>query len=176
MSTEAAVFPCTPGGDIARSRARLRLFLWSLTAIVALAAVGAWITDRPGSALVAAVVALIPWTAWRMSGDLDPLFLRLDDGLLILQLRRQRLEYPAFGASGRELTSDEVDHLRGLATRSGFTGGSGGFDSHRLGEVEMFASDLAHCVLVEAGESRLVLTPDEPRRFHEALLESGPHG
>lgn len=176
MSGGEKIFTCTPGGVILRSRQRLKLLLWSMTLIVLVAAVGAWLTDRAGSALVAVIVALIPWTAWRMSGDLDPLFLQLDGELLTLQLRRQRLEFPILGAGGRRLAPEEIDHLRGLATKAGFTSGSGGFDSHIMGEVELFASELINAVLVEAGESRLVLTPDDPQSFLDALLESAPDG
>ena len=176
MDSSTLIFNCTPGGVIARSRNRFKLFMWAMTAVVLIAAVGAWLTDRSGSALVAAIVALIPWTAWRMSGDLDALFVRIDGEVLVLQLRRQRLEYPLLGARARPLTEDEIAHLRGLATRGGLTSGSGGFDSHRMGEVELFASDLANAILVEAGESRLVLTPDEPQRFLDALLEFASHG
>ena len=65
MSPAALTFPCTPGGVIDRSRRRLKLFLWAMTLIVLVAGAGAWVTDRAGSALVAVIVALIPWTAWR---------------------------------------------------------------------------------------------------------------
>jgi len=176
MDSPTPIFTCTPGGVIAVSRRRFKHFLWAMTAIVLVAAVGAWLTDRAGSALVAAIVALIPWTAWRMSGDLDALFLRIDGEILVLQLRRQRLDFPLHGVRARPLIEDEIAHLRGLATRGGLTSGSGGFDSHLMGEVELFASDLANAILVEAGESRLVLTPDEPQRFLDALLEFVSHG
>ena len=45
-----------------------------------------------------------------------------------------------------------------------------------LGEFELFAADLAHPVLVETGERRLVLSPDDPEGFLRALAEppTGP--
>jgi Bacterial PH domain len=120
-------------------------------------------------ALFALLVALIPWTAWRMSGDLDPLWLDLERNTLILQLRRRRLRHPLAGAEARRLTPEETTHLERLATTGGVVVGTGGFDSRLLGEFELYASDLANAVLLDLGETRLVLTPDEPDRFVAAL-------
>jgi len=170
--TDSVFFPCTPGGEILRSRRRLGLLLAALGILVLAAAIGAWFADSPGSTLVAVIVALIPWTAWRMSGDLDPVYLEIDRFVLHLQLRRQSREIPIAGATARRLTQDERRYLQGLATRAGFTSGCGGFDSHLLGEIELAASNFSNAVLVEAGETRIVLSPDDPQGFLDAVGDS----
>jgi hypothetical protein len=104
-----------------------------------------------------------------MSGDLDLLALELADGRLAIELRRGRERFAVAGVRARRLTPEEIGHLERLATNGGITAGSGGFESHRLGELDLYASDLANAVLVELGETRLVLTPDEPEAFLEAL-------
>jgi hypothetical protein len=38
-----------------------------------------------------------------------------------------------------------------------------------LGELELYASDFAHAVLVDLGETRLIVTPDDPEAFLGAL-------
>jgi Bacterial PH domain len=117
-------------------------------------------------------VALVPWTAWRMSGDLDPFRLEIGGGWLGVQMRRRRERFNIAGiagAQGRRLTADEIAHLETLATSGGVAAGTGGFESHRLGEFDLYASDLAHAVLVDLGETRLILTPDDPEGFLEAL-------
>lgn len=132
-------------------------------------AVAAFAAGARWPALFALLVALIPWTAWRMSGDLDPLRLDLEGSTLILQLRRRRLRHPLGGAQARRLTPGEIAHLERLATSGGVVVGTGGFDSRFLGEFELYASDLANAVLLDLGETRLVLTPDDPDRFLAAI-------
>ena len=167
--TAARRFPCTPGGAILRGRRRLRLLLVGLTVLMLAVALAAGIAGRIGPALVALVVALIPWTAWRMSGDLDPFWLETGGGWLSIQMRRRRERFAAAGAEGRRLTAAEIAHLETLATSGGVAAGTGGFESHLLGEIDLYASDLAQAVLVDLGESRLILTPDDPEGFLEAL-------
>ena len=123
-------------------------------------------------ALFALLVALIPWTAWRMSGDLDPLWLDVDQGTLHLQLRRRRLRHPLAGAEARRLTPEEIAHLERLAASGGVVAGTGGFDSRLLGEFDLYASDLGNAVLLDLGETRLVLTPDGPDAFLAALARA----
>ena len=79
------------------------------------------------------------------------------------------MEIPLEGAAARALTADELAHLERLASAGGFVVSSGGFDSHLLGEFDLYASDLGHGVLVEAMDHRVVLTPDDPFRFLEVL-------
>lgn len=131
-------------------------------------ALAAFLVGRRWPALFALLVALIPWTAWRMSGDLDPLWLDIvpgGQGTLTLQLRRRRIRHPLGGVEARRLAPQEIAHLETLATAGGLVAGTGGFDSHLLGELELYASDLGNAVLLDWGETRLVLTPDEPDVF-----------
>jgi PH (Pleckstrin Homology) domain-containing protein len=165
----ATQFPCTPGGAILRGRRRLRTLLLGLT-LVMLAVGGLTLTaGRIGPGLLALLVALVPWTAWRMSGDLDPFWLDLENGRLAIQMRRRREIFAAAGAQGRRLTADEIAHLESLTSTGGVAAGSGGFESHRLGEFELYASDFANAVLVDLGETRLIVTPDDPEGLLRAL-------
>lgn len=162
-------FPCTPGGAILRGRRKLRALLVGLALFMVVVAVAAWIAGRIGPGFIALVVALIPWTAWRMSGDLEPLWLELAGGRLTVQMRRRRERFQVSGAEARRLDPEETAHLEGLATTGGVTAGSGGFESRLLGEIDLYASDLSHAVLIDLGESRLVVTPDDPEGFLAAL-------
>lgn len=162
-------FPCTPGGAILHGRRRLRALLLGLT-LVMLAVGGLTLTaGRIGPGALALIVALIPWTAWRMSGDLDPFWLDLETGRLAIQMRRRRERFAAAGAQARRLDPEEIAHLESLTNTGGVTAGSGGFESHRLGEFDLYASNLANAVLVDLGETRLIVTPDDPEGFLRAL-------
>lgn len=166
-------FLCTPSATRRAGRRRLALVLVTLT-VVALAAAGlAWAGHRPGPAVLALIVALLPMFAWRMSGDLDPVELWLDGGRLTVRTRRHLLPWPVAGAGGRRLTGDEIDHLARLTDTAGFLTSASAIDSHRLGEIELYASDLANAVLVDTGEDRLVVTPDDPEGFLHALGDRG---
>ena len=178
-------FACTPGGAIARGRRRLRLLFLALALVLLLAGGFAWATGRHWPAFLAWALALVPWTAWRMSGDLEPVWLDLVFGsggsgggrgetTLLVQMRRRHERLPLEGAAARLLTPEEVAHVERLATAGGIVAGSGGFDSRLLGEIDLYASDLAHAVLVDVGESRLVVTPDDPEAFLAALSRTRP--
>ena len=170
-------FPCTPGGAVLRGQKRLRRLLIGLTGVMVAAALLFWlglllgtvrgVTWWPG--LFALLGAAVPWTAWRMSGDLDLLALELEGGRLVIQMRRRRERFTLTGATARRLTAEEIGYVERLATNGGVTAGTGGFESHRLGELDLYASDLAHAVLVDLGETRLIVTPDDPQGFLEAL-------
>ncbi len=163
-------FPCTAGGAILRGRRRLRLLLVGLTILMIVVGVATLAAGRIFPGLLALAVALIPWTAWRMSGDLDPLWLDLgQDGGLSIQMRRRRERFPIAGADARRLTPEEVEALERLATSGGLVAGTGGFESRVLGELDLYASDFANAVLLEAGELRIVVTPDDPEGFLAAL-------
>ena len=82
---------------------------------------------------------------------------------------------PLEGAKTRRLHAEEVAHLERLTSLGPFTAGSGGFDSHLLGEFDLYATHLESAVLVETEELRFVLTPDDPQAFLRALARSaGP--
>lgn len=162
-------FPCTPGGAVLRGRLRLRKLLVGLAVLMIVVAVLTWIAGQRWPAVLALLVAAIPWTAWRMSGDLDLLWLDIDSHHLTVQMRRRRERFPLGGAEARRLTPEEIEHLERLATSGGVTAGTGGFDSRLLGEIDLHASNFANSVLVEIGESRIVVTPDNPDGLLEAL-------
>jgi hypothetical protein len=164
-------FLSTPGGAIRRGRRRLAgLFLGLSLLLVAVGGAAGW-GGRRWPAILAFAVALVPWTAWRMSGDLDPLWLEIDGGSLVIQRRRRRERLALAGVLARRLDREETAHLERLATAGGVAAGTGGFDSRLLGEFDLAASDLAHAVLLDWGESRLIVTPDEPQAFLAALAE-----
>jgi PH (Pleckstrin Homology) domain-containing protein len=164
-------FACTAGGAIRRGRRRLRALLVGLALLMVAVAVATWWAGRRWPGVLALLVALAPWTAWRMSGDLDPLWLELEGGWLAIQMRRRRERFAVAGAGARRLTGEEVAHLERLATAGGVAAGSGGFESHLLGEFDLYASDLAHGVLLDLGDSRMIVTPDDPEGFLAALAE-----
>ena len=154
---------------MAAGRRRLKGLLWAVALLmVAVAAVTLW-TDRLIPALLAGAVAAVALFTLRMSGDLEPLQLEVAPDLLTVQTRRRWLRLPLPPTSARRLRADEIGHVEGLATAGGVVAGSGGFDSHRLGEFDLYASDLANAVLVETEEMRVVLTPDHPERFLDSL-------
>jgi len=63
-----------------------------------------------------------------------------------------------------------------LITTAGFTLSTGGYESHRLGEFEMFATDLTNSLLLFYEETGVILTPDDPDGLLERLpvVPSGP--
>lgn len=165
----AGRFPSTPAGSIARGRNRLRFLLVGLALLMVAVAAGTWIAGRFWPGLIALLVAFIPWTAWRMSGDLDVLWLDLVAGRLTVQMRRRHERFAIAGAEARRLAPDEIAHLETLTEAGGLTAGTGGFESHRLGEFDLYASNLQNAVLVDLGETRLIVTPDDPESFLAAL-------
>jgi len=162
-------FACSPGGVILAGRRRLRMLLVGLTLLMLAVAAATWVAGRLWPGILAFAVAAVPWTAWRMSGDLDPLWLELADGWLTVQMRRRRERFPVSGAAARRLTPEETAHLERLASAGGVAAGSGGFESHLLGELDLYASDFSHAVLVDLGESRLIVSPDAPDELLAAL-------
>jgi len=162
-------FPCTPGGSVLRGRLRLRWLLVGLTVLMIVVAVLTWVAGQRWPAVLALLVAIVPWTAWRMSGDLEVLWLDVDSSHLKIQMRRRRERFPLGGAEARRLAPGEIEHLERLATSGSVTAGTGGFDSQLLGELDLYASNFANAVLLDLGERRLVVTPDNPEGLLEAL-------
>ncbi len=166
---QADRFACTARGVIARGRRRLKILLGGLGLLMLAVAVATWIDGRAVPALLAVATALVALTAQRMSTDLDLLWLELEPGQLTVQTRRQRISVSLSGHKARRLKATERRHLEGLASTGGVVAGSGGFDSHQLGEFDLYASNLDNAVLVEAGQSRLIVTPDDPEAFLDAI-------
>jgi hypothetical protein len=161
----AKSFACTPEGSIAVGTRRLYRFFVILAALCALVAIYAFSSGRLISGILAFAVAGLVILTLRMSGELDPELLTLEHGRLIVRTKRHRIDLPLRGASARRLTSDEIDHLERLASRAGIVVATGGYDSRLLGEFELYASSLAHAILIELEEKRLVVTPDDPVGF-----------
>jgi len=173
LAGESAVrFPCTPGGAIARGKRRLATLLVGMALLMAAVAAIAWIAERRMGSVLALLLAGLSWTSWRMSGDLDLLWLEVEPERLVLQLRRKRLVVPLLAPQARLLTAEEVRHLERLASRGALVAGTGGFDSHVLGEFNLYASSLERPVLVDSGESRLVVTPDDVQGFVARLTSA----
>jgi len=170
--TETLRFPCTLGGPIVAKRRRFKVLMLGMGILMLVVAVVVLLEGRVVAALLALAVALVSRVAWRMSGDLTPIRLEVGPGTLTVRTRSQPIEIPLEGASARALTPDELAHLERLASAGGFVVATGGFDSHLLGEFDLYASNLAQAVLVEGMDHRLVLTPDDSTRFLEALEET----
>jgi hypothetical protein len=104
-----------------------------------------------------------------MSGDLDPLWLETDGRTLVVQMRRARAHLDVSQARVRSLTDIEREHLKRLLSNAGMAAMTGGFESHLLGEIDLYATDLSNAVLLEMPEQRVVLTPDDPRGLIDLL-------
>jgi Bacterial PH domain len=162
-------FACTTGGAIAAGRRTLARLLLGTAAGMAAVAVAVWVADRKIPALLCLAVAFALWTTWRMSGDLDLQWLDLAPDALTLQLRRQRLRLPLLAPSARPLDETERAHVARLASHGPLVAGTGGFDSHILGEFNLYATDLDRAVFVDTGDGRVVVTPDDPAAFVRAV-------
>ena len=171
LPEESRRFACSSSPRRRAGRRRLALGLVALTLAALAGAVVAWTGDRRAAAVLASLVAVVPLFAWRMSGDLDPVELWVAGGQLTIRTRRHLLRFPLAGATGRRLSDKEKVHLARLSQKTGFLTSAGGFDSHLLGEFELYASNLENAILVETGDDRLVVTPDDPARFLHHLAE-----
>lgn len=178
-------FSCTPSGVIASSRRRFSAFLLVLALVMAVATLAMVLAGRFIPALLAAGVGLVVGMAWRMSRELSLQWLEISNGRLTVQTASVRFDMPLEGAAARALEVEEIAHIRRLASTAGLVAGVGGFDSHLLGEFDLYATDLGHSVLIECGEERFVVTPDNPEEFlaatktgamtRDPLLQSTPH-
>ena len=146
-------------------------------------AVGIWMfaIGRYGAGILCIGSAALAFYGLRMSADLDPLWIELEDNALAIQLRSRRDRLELTRASVRRLTDDEVLHLEGLTSTAGLILASASFESHRLGACNLFATNLTNAVLVEADDPeaedgdderlRWIVTPDEPENLVAALQE-----
>jgi len=129
------------------------------------AAILAFTLGRIAAGVIALLLAALPWLAWRAGTDSEVLWLELSDEELRIRMRYRSELLAIAGARARRLTAAEIAHLERLATLGAITASHGGYESHLLGEIELYASDLANAVLVDAEERRLIVTPDDPEVF-----------
>lgn len=160
-------FDCTPAGAVLDGRRKLKVFLLGLSGLAFVVALATWIfLDRFWPGLFALLVALVPATAWRLGSNVDLLWLEVGGGELVVRMRWRLERFPLATARARRLTPDEIRHVQGLATSAGIVTGNAGFESHLLGDVNLYASNLANAVLVEIDdETRVVVTPDDVEGF-----------
>jgi hypothetical protein len=168
MTTTRQQFPCSNRGAVLHGRQRLRKFLLLLALLCFAVGIAAWFA-RAVPALLAIGAGALALYARRMSADLDPLWLEIEGARLAVQMRRQRHPLDLAGVSARRLSSDEIEHITRLATTASVTAGTGGFDSHLLGEIDLYATDLDHAVLLQHEETATVVTPDDPAAFLAAV-------
>lgn len=166
-------FSCTPAGVIAASRRRFSGFLLTLVVIMTVATAAMLVAGRWIPALLAAGVGLVVAMAWRMSLELSPQWMEIFQGQLIVKTAGVQFAVPLEGAIARELQREEKDHLRRLASTAGLVAGVGGFDSHVIGEFDLYATDLEKAVLVHSVEDRFIVSPDNPTEFLAAIAEAG---
>lgn len=158
-------FPCSRGGSVADGRRRLRSFLLTLgLATLGVAVVAMW-AGRWVPTFLAVGAGLLALFARRMSADLDPFWIDLEGDQLRIQMRRQHQIVALAGTTLRRLEVAEIDHLTSLATTAGITAGTGGFESHLLGELDLYATQLDNAVLIQHQESATIVTPDDPDGF-----------
>ncbi len=162
-------FGCTPGGAIAASQRRLAALLAGLATLLLLAALAAWVGGRVWAGVIALLVAMVVGLAWRMSQDSRPRKLRLEEQTLLIETPSRLIQVSIADATIRPLDTQEIHHLELLASNGGFVAGSGGFDSKRLGEFDLYASDFANALFIQSLEGRVVVTPDRRADFLEAV-------
>ena len=164
-------FTSTAGGTVAAGIRRLNWMFGILGLAMVVAAIVSFLSGPFFPGLLALAVAAVVILAWRMSNDLRPRVLSLEPGQLTIQTPRQLIEIPIEGARIRTLTAEEIEHLEGLASAGGVVAGSGGFDSRRLGEFDLYASDLRQALFIQGLGARLVVTPDQPTQFVECFQQ-----
>lgn len=171
-ATEPQRFPCSRGGSIGDGRKRLRAFLTTLAlATFGVALIAFWV-DRWVPAMLAVGAGSLALYARRMSADLDPLWIDLEENRLKVQMRRQHQFVPLADATLRRLDGSEIAHLTNLATAAGITAGTGGFESHLLGEIDLYATRFDNAVLIQHEETATIVTPDDPDAFLAAARDA----
>ena len=166
---ESQRFECTRAGVIQKGQRRIAFLLVGLSIGMLLVAIAVWISGRIFPGLLALGVAIVTFTAWRMSCELNLQWLSIDGDLLTLRAVHQQIQLPLEELSPRRLSPSEIEHLERLASVGGIVAGSGGFDSHILGEFDLYATDLTNSILIESSDIRLIVTPDRPEEFLAAL-------
>jgi hypothetical protein len=176
--SEPGTFRCTPAGQVARSRGRLRRLLLGLAGLMLVLAVGMFVVGRWGPGVICLGAMGLAWLAWRMSGDLDPLWLTVRRGELAVQMRRQRASLDLRDVSARRLGVEEVEQLRALTSASGVTFATASYESAEMGSFDLYATDLANAVRIEVeappdDEERdrdcWIVTPDQVDEFLAAI-------
>ena len=173
MTSLPASFVCSSGGAIARGKRLMGLLFGTVGLLMVGAAIYSWSRGSWGAALLAAALTVVTLWTWRTTGSLEPRWIEIDERAVTITTRSVLVRLPRAGAMARVLNEEERRHLERLATM-GVTAPSGGFDSRLLGEFELYASNLETPVLVEAGDLRVVLTPDDPEAFIAALTGTIP--
>jgi hypothetical protein len=162
-------FQCTSGGRVALGRRRLRLILLGPALLMLGLAVFSWLRGAIFQGLLCVAVFLVLIVAWRMANQLEPLYFEVQGKRLEIRLRWRLFHVDLDGARARLVTDAERRHLEQLVSAGGIVATSGSYDSHRLGEFDLYASDLDNAILLETEETRLILTPDDPRGLVDAV-------
>ncbi|MFQ5526871.1 MAG: PH domain-containing protein [Thermoanaerobaculia bacterium] len=165
-------FPCTADGVVAASQRRLGRMFALLGGALLAAAVFALLTRQIFAGGVALLLALGVFIIHRMSRELDPTELVVKEGIVSIFMRHALRHLPLEDSLVRRVTEDEIDHLAVLTSSGGFVAGAGGFDSHILGEFDLYASRLENAVLLETTDGRVIVTPDRPAEFIAAVTDS----
>jgi hypothetical protein len=176
---EPRTFRCSPAGAIAAGRRRVRRLLVGASLLMLALAVVVLYGGRWGPALICAGAGFLSFFAWRMSGDLDPLWLTVGPDELTVQMRRQRASLALRNVEARRLTPEEREHLASLTSAGGVTFASASYESRLLGSFDLHATSFDHAVLVECDAPeeereendrvRWIVTPDDPDGFLDAL-------
>ena len=165
-------FPCTADGVVASGQQRMARVFALLAFSLLAAAAFAIVTRQIFAAAVALVLSLGVFIIYRMSRELDPTELIVQGGTLTVLMRHALRKLPLEDSSIRRLTGDEIEHLSGLTSSGGFVAGAGGFDSHILGEFDLYASRLENSILLETMDGRVIVTPDTPDEFIESVVSA----
>lgn len=168
----AETFACSRDGAIASGQRRLARLFSLLGFSLLLAAAFAFATGQIFAGAIALLIAFTVFVIHRMSRELDPTELVVEGDTLAIFMRHALRRIPLEGAIVRRLTRAEIEHLTGLASSGGFVATAGGFDSHLLGEFDLYASRIENAVLVETSDGRLVVTPDRPEDFTAAITRA----
>lgn len=166
---ESRTFACSRDGAIAAGQRRLARVFALLGAALVLAAAFAFATGQILAGLIALLLAFAVFVIHRMSRELDPTELVIEGNTLTIFMRHALRRLPLEGSTVRRLTQAEIEHLSKLASSGGFVASAGGFDSHLLGEFDLYASRIENAVLLETEDGRVVVTPDQPETFSAAI-------
>lgn len=162
-------FSSTPDGVVAASQRRLGWMFSAMALALFGASAFALLTRQFFAAVIALILAFGVFIIHRMSRELDVTELIVENGGVSIYMRHALRTLPLEDSRMRRLDDDEIAHLESLTSTGGFAAGAGGFDSHRLGEFDLYASRLENAILLETTDGRVILTPDEPDEFMSAV-------